>query len=153
MAIQKGHRFPIDFDQAFGKGLVLIGEIAPDFEYQENKNREPRQKVDPVTGKRQWVGTVTDPDELKAKRASFQITFIADVQPVPTTAELVPGMGMRQIELDGLTVEPRVSGSGEYKYQGWLFRATGFKSAGTNAGKTPAAKPAEAKAADPSKAA
>ncbi|MGO1050085.1 hypothetical protein [Crossiella sp. CA198] len=153
MAIPKGHRFEVPFDVAFPKGLVLVGELSPDHEYQENKSKEPRQKVDAVTGKRQWVGTVTDPDETKAKRASFQITFVADVQPVPTTAELVPGMGMRQIELDGLTVEPRVSGSGEYKYQGWLFRATSFRASGAGANKTPAAKPAEAKAADASKAA
>ncbi|MBP2471507.1 hypothetical protein JOF53_000379 [Crossiella equi] len=147
MAIQKGHRFTVTFDEAFPKGLVLVGEISPDFEYQENKNREPRQKVDSLTGKRQWVGTVTDPDESKAKRASFQVTFLADVQPVPSTAELVPGMGMRQIELDGLTVEPRVAGTGEYKYQGWLFRATGFKGSGAGVNKA-SAKPAEAKAAD-----
>ncbi|MCK2240891.1 MULTISPECIES: hypothetical protein [unclassified Crossiella] len=138
MAIQRGHRFLIEFDEAFGKGLVLVGEIAPDFEYQENKSKPPRQKVDPVTGKRQWVGTVTDPDETKAKRASFQITFLADVQPVPPAPEVLPGM--RPIELDGLTVEPRVSGNGEFKYQGWLFRATGFKSAVTSASRPSAAK-------------
>ncbi|MCK2238404.1 MULTISPECIES: hypothetical protein [unclassified Crossiella] len=153
MAIPKGHRFEVSFDLAFPKGLVLVGELAPDNEYQENKNREPRQKVDPVSGLRQWVGTVTDPDETKAKRASFQVTFLAEVQPVPTTAELVPGLGMRQIILEGLTAEPRVTGNGEYKYQGWLFRATGFKASGAGANKTPAVKPAETKAADASKAA
>ena len=77
-----------------------------------------------MTGKRQWKATVTDPDETNAKRASFEITFIADVQPIPTTGEVLPGM--RPIELEGLTAEPRVAGNGEFKYQSYLYRATGF---------------------------
>ncbi|SDN58667.1 hypothetical protein [Allokutzneria albata] len=151
MAIPKGHRFEVPFDVAFPKGLVLVGELAPDNEYQENPNKPARQKVDVVTGKRQWVGTVTDPDETKAKRASFQVTFLADVQPVPVTGEVLPGM--RPVELDGLTVEPRVSGSGEFKYQGWLFRATGFKAAGSGAGKASAGKAVESKSPEQGKAA
>ena len=84
-----------------------------------------------MTGKRQWKAAVTDPDESTAKRASFEITFTADVQPVPFTAEVLPGM--RPIELEGLTAEPRVAGNGEFKYQSYLYRATGF-TATTSAG-------------------
>lgn len=131
MAIIKGHRFEISFDEAFPQGLVLVGEVAPDNEYQSREDkaagRQVRQRVDEVTGKRQWKGTVTDPDEVKAKRASFEITLLADVQPVPATSEVLPGM--RPIELDGLTAEPKVAGQGEFKYQSYAFRATGFKAA------------------------
>jgi hypothetical protein len=73
-----------------------------------------------VTGQRQWRATVTDPDEPTAKRASFEITFIADVQPVPSTTEVLPGM--RPIELEDLTAEPRVAGNGEFKYQSYIYR-------------------------------
>jgi hypothetical protein len=83
-----------------------------------------RQKVDQLTGRRQWKATVTDPDEPNAKRTSFEITFVADVQPVPTTGEVLPGM--RPITLEGLTAEPRVAGNGEFKYQSFTYRATGF---------------------------
>lgn len=142
MAIQKGHRFPIEFADAFPQGLVLMGELAPDNEYQSREDRAAgrpvRQKVDEVTGKRQWKGTVTDPDERNAKRASFEITFLADVQPVPTTAEVLPGM--RQIELEGVTAEPRLAGNGECKYQSYVFRATGFRSAGAAGKPQPAGK-------------
>lgn len=128
MAIPRGHRFAIDFDGAFPQGLVLIGEVAPDNEYQTREDRAAgrpvRQKIDQVTGKRQWKATVTDPDEGNAKRASFEITFIADVQPVPNTGEVLPGM--RPIVLEGLTAEPRVAGNGEFKYQSYVYRATGF---------------------------
>jgi hypothetical protein len=145
MAISKGHRFPIEFADAFPQGLVLIGELAPDTEYQSREDRAAgrplRQRIDEVTGKRQWKGTVTDPDERNAKRASFEVTFVADVQPVPTTSEALPGM--RSIELEGVTAEPRLAGSGEFKYQSYVIRATGFKAAGAGGGRAqPAGKPA-----------
>jgi hypothetical protein len=140
VAIPRGHRFVIEFDDAFSQGLVLIGEVAPDNEYQTREDRAAgrpvRQKIDQVTGRRQWKASVTDPDEANAKRASFEITLIADVQPVPTTSEVLPGM--RPIGLEGLTAEPRVAGNGEFKYQSYLYRATGFAAPASTAGTRPA---------------
>jgi hypothetical protein len=139
MAIPRGHRFAIEFSNAFPQGLVLVGSVAPDNEYQTREDkaagRPVRQRTDELTGKRQWKATVTDPDEPNAKRASFEITFIADVQPVPPTAEVLPGV--RPIELEGLTAEPRVAGNGEFKYQSYIYRATGFKAATTETGTRP----------------
>jgi hypothetical protein len=136
MAIPRGYRFDIEFDDAFPQGLVLIGEVAPDNEYQTREDkaagRPVRQKIDEVTGKRQWKSTVTDPDEPTAKRASFEITSIAEVQPVPTTTEVLPGM--RPIQLDGLTAEPRAAGNGEFKYQSYVYRSTGFTTTSGAAG-------------------
>ncbi|WP_436492165.1 hypothetical protein [Actinokineospora sp. HUAS TT18] len=137
MAISKGHRFPIEFAEAFPQGLVLVGEVAPDNEFQSREDRAGgrpvRQRLDEVTGLRQWKATVTDPNEQNAKRASFVITFLAPVQPVPTTAEALPGM--RPIELEGLTAEPRIAGNGEFKYQSYVFRASGFRAAGASGGR------------------
>ncbi|MFL6148097.1 MAG: hypothetical protein ACJ72I_11485 [Pseudonocardiaceae bacterium] len=139
MAIPRGYRFNIEFDNAFPQGLVLIGDVAPDNEYQTREEkaagRPVRQKLDEVTGTRQWKATVTDPGEPAAKRASFEITLIAEVQPVPTTTEVLPGM--RPIELDGLTAEPRVAGNGEFKYQSYVYRATGFTATSSAAGTRP----------------
>jgi hypothetical protein len=138
MAISRGHRFPIQFDEAFPQGLVMVGEISPDTEYQSREDRAAgratRQRVDEITGKRQWKVAVTDPSEPNAKRASFEVTLLADVQPVPTTSEVLPGM--RPVELDGLTAEPRVAGNGEFKYQSFLFRATGFKAVASGGGRS-----------------
>jgi hypothetical protein len=44
---------------------------------------------------------------------------------------------MRPIELEGLTAEPKVAGNGEFKYQSYLFRATGFKAAASGGGAKP----------------
>ena len=139
MAIPRGYRFDIPFDTAFPQGLVLVGEVAPDNEYQTREDkaagRPVRQKIDPLTGQRQWKATVTDPDERTAKRASFEITLLAEVQPVPTTTEVLPGM--RPIRLEGLTAEPRVAGNGEFKYQSYVYRATGFTTTSGAAGTRP----------------
>lgn len=136
MAIARGHRFPIEFADAFPQGLVLMGEVAPDTEYQSREDRASgrpvRQRVDELTGRLQWKATVTDPSEANAKRASFEVTFLADVQPVPATSEVLPGI--RPVELDGVTAEPRVAGNGEFKYQSYVFRATGFRAAGSAGG-------------------
>lgn len=136
MAISRGHRFPIEFSEAFPRGLVMVGEVQPDTEFQSRedraRNRPVRQHTDEVTGLRQWKVMVTDPDEEKAKRASFEVTLLAEVQPVPTTSEVIPGM--RPIELEGLTAEPRVAGNGEFKYLSYVFRATGFRAVGSGSG-------------------
>ncbi len=54
MAIPRGYRFNIMFDNAFPQGLVLIGDVAPDNEYQTREEkaagRPVRQKLDEVTG-------------------------------------------------------------------------------------------------------
>jgi hypothetical protein len=131
VVIPRGHRFTIEFDGAFPQGLVLIGDVTPDNEYQTREDkaadRPVRQKIDQVTGKRQRKATVTDPDEPRTKRTSFEITFLADVQPVPTTHEVRPGM--RPITLEGLTAEPKVTGTREFKYQSYIYRANGFMAA------------------------
>lgn len=129
----KNPRFDQAFLGPFPNGLVQIGGIERNTEYRQGVPEENRrQKVDEVTGLKEWKAKVTDPSEKNAKRASFEIIFLADVQPVPATEEIVPGTGMRMIELEGLTVEPKVMGQGEFKYLGYTYRATGIK--GDNSG-------------------
>lgn len=143
MALQRGHRFPVEFGEAFPRGLVLIGEIEPDLEYQSQEDRargrEARQLMDEVTGLRQWRATVTDPDEQKAKRASFDVIFTAEVQPAPLPDEVLPGM--RPVELVGLTASPKVMGQGEFKFLGYEYRATGVKAPGSGEPPRPAGRP------------
>ncbi|WP_280255188.1 hypothetical protein [Nocardia wallacei] len=138
MAINRGFRFPIGFHQAFPKGLVLNSEIVPLTKYNPDPRSIPEQEFDidkktgEGTGNPLWKATVTDPHEDKAKRKSFEVIFIAPVQPVPSTEEIVPGTGWRMVELEGLTAEPKVMGQGEFKYLGYQYRATGIK--GDNSG-------------------
>jgi hypothetical protein len=131
------------FDDAFPMGLFLLGEIAPVTEFSTDRNAPKRQRLDldaegNGTGKRLWKGTVTDPAAANAKQASFDVVFVADVQPVPAAPEIA--RGMRPVELEGLQVKPKIAGQGEFKSIGWTIRATGIK--GDNSGAKTAAKAA-----------
>ncbi|WP_019928113.1 hypothetical protein [Nocardia sp. BMG111209] len=143
MAIKKGHQFPIAFGEAFPQGLVGVGEISALTKYNPTPGAVAEQMfdIDPKTGEGTglplWKMTVTDPHQDKAKRASFEIVFVAQVQPVPANPEIVPGTGMRMIELEGLTAEPKVMGQGEFKYLGFQYRATGI-TGDTSGAKRPA---------------
>ncbi|WP_227985626.1 hypothetical protein [Nocardia spumae] len=133
----KDLRFNVAFNEAFEKGLVLVGEIerTPSTpEPQRSGSSEGR----PVTGLRQWKATATNPAETNPKKSSIQVIFLADVAPVPSTPEVLPGM--RSIVLENVTLQPKVTGQGEFKTLGWTVRATGI--AGDNSGaKVPAADP------------
>ncbi|MBF6473723.1 MULTISPECIES: hypothetical protein [Nocardia] len=131
------------FEGAFPMGLFLLGEIAPVTEFSTDRNAPKRQRLDldaegNGTGKRLWKGTVTDPAAANAKQASFDVVFVADVQPVPAAPEIA--RGMRPVELEGLQVKPKIAGQGEFKSIGWTIRATGIK--GDNSGAKSAAKAA-----------
>ncbi|MET9631325.1 hypothetical protein ABZX92_28065 [Lentzea sp. NPDC006480] len=132
MAVPYGTRFEAAFDQVFPMGALMVGEVAPDMEYmsQEDKARgkQPKQKIDERSGKRQWKVVVTDPSAEKERDASVTVTVLADVQPVPPHAvQVMPGVEVRPVAFEGLTVEPRVMGD-RFKYQGFTIRATGIAS-------------------------
>jgi hypothetical protein len=151
MAIRKGYRFPVQFTEAFPQKLMLVGPIGPAIKYNPDRTALKEQKfdIDPQTGEGTglplWVATVTDPHEAKegkGKRASFEITFVSQHQPVPAGQQITDDMWF--IELEGLTAEPRVMGQGEFKYLGYVYQATGIKG-DTN---TPKANPANGNASN-----
>jgi hypothetical protein len=39
MAINSDYRFSIPFDEAFPQGLVMVGEVSPDNEYQSREDK------------------------------------------------------------------------------------------------------------------
>ncbi|KQY31416.1 hypothetical protein ASD42_22570 [Nocardia sp. Root136] len=136
MAFKRGNRFPVSHTEAFPMGLILQGQIEPLIKYNPDRNAVPEQRrdYDPKTNEGtqllMWRATVTDPDETKSKRASFDLIFLAEHAPVPSTPEVLPGM--RQIVLEGLLAEPKVMGQGEFKYLGYQFYAGGIE--GDNSG-------------------
>ncbi|MEV0461430.1 hypothetical protein AB0I30_07290 [Nocardia tengchongensis] len=141
----KDLRFPVPFLEAYPKKLIASGQPEPDNEYNANRNAAPRQRVDEVTGLRQWKLTCMDPSETNPKRSAVQVIFLADVAPIPAGVEI--GDGVHFIELEGLTLQPKVSGQGEFKSLGWTVRATGIKG-DTSGAKLP---PVEAPASRPAR--
>lgn len=140
MAVPRGQRFEIPFDEVFPQGLYLVGEITPVTEYQSQedkaRNRPVRPRVDEVSGLPLFRGTFADPSAEKDRDKSITVEFAAEVQPVPPAA--VPGMPFRPVVLEGLTVQPRAEASGQAKWITWVVRASGMRAVGSTATSTPA---------------
>ncbi|MGW0182857.1 hypothetical protein [Nocardia sp. NPDC003345] len=133
--------FRPEFREAFPKGLFLLGGIEPVTEFNKDRHAPKIQKQEldedgNGTGRRLWKGTVTDPDAPNAKNASYDVIFASPVQPVPSAAEIVPGM--TPIELEDLEIKPKVQGNGEFKSIGWSIRASGIKGDTSGAKQAPA---------------
>ncbi|MEU2126537.1 hypothetical protein [Nocardia niwae] len=146
--------FSVDFAEAFPMGLLLVGEIAPVTEFSRDRNAPKIQKQDydfegNGTGKRLWKGTVMDPTGMGSKNASFDVTFVSDVQPVPSASPV--SQGVTPVVLEGLQIKPKIAGQGEFKSIGWTVRATGIAGDNSGAKQAPAdpgaARPAGSKAA------
>ncbi|MEU0875742.1 hypothetical protein [Nocardia brasiliensis] len=122
--------FTPEFGGAFPNKLLFMGEVSALTEFSRDRNAPKRQKVDldddgNGSGKRLWKGTVADPSAMGSRNASFDVIFVADVQPVPVGAPVSDNVVL--VELEGLQVKPKVVGAGEFKSIGWSIRATGFK--------------------------
>ncbi|MFE3796959.1 hypothetical protein [Nocardia tengchongensis] len=143
--------FTPEFSEAFPMGLVLVGVIEAVTEFSRERNAPKRQKVDlddqgNGTGKRLWKGTVTDPTGSGSKNQTFDVLFIADVQPVPSSSPISPGF--TPVVLEGLQIKPKMQGAGEFKSIGWNIRATGIAGDNSGAKVPPADVPASRSARD-----
>jgi hypothetical protein len=152
MSLKDGWFTPA-FD-VFPMGLLLVGEIQPVTEFSADRNAPKIQKTDldrdgNGTGFRLWKGTVTDPSADNARQATFEVVFVVNQRPVPSTPEI--SKNVRPIELEGLHVRPKIAGQGEYKSIGWTVRATGIVGDNSGAKQSPAdpgaSRPRDAKAA------
>ena len=129
MAVPQGKRFEMPFEEMFPEGLFLVGDIQPVTEYQSQedkaRNRPVRPRIDELTGLPLYRGTFADPSAEKARDKSIQVEFTAKVQPVPPAA--IPGLPLRAVVLEGLSVQPRAETSGQAKWITWVVRATGMR--------------------------
>ncbi len=146
--------FRPEFREAFPFGLLLMGEIQPVTEFSRDRNAPKRQRIDVDdegngTGLRLWKGTVADPSGMGSRNSSFDVTFVADVAPVPAGTQVSENVFM--VELEGLQIKPKIAGSGEFKSIGWNIRATGIKGDTSGAKQAPndpgASRPSGSKAA------
>lgn len=134
MAVPYGKRFPIEFDEVFPEGALMVGVVEPDMEYlsreEQHRGRRPKQNKDENSGLLLWKVTVTDPSATRKNDASVTVTIAAPHQPVPPEGvEVAPGFKVRLVVFEGLTVTPKIEGQGEYKRLGYSVRATGLRGA------------------------
>jgi hypothetical protein len=100
--------------------------------------------VDEVTGLPLFRGSFADPSAEKAQDKSDQVEFAAKVQPVPPAT--IPGLPIRAVVLEGLTVQPHAEMSGQAKWISWVVRAAGMRAVAAANGQK-ASRPAAAESA------
>jgi hypothetical protein len=65
MAVPRGTRFEVEHDQVFADGAAIVGPVSADLEYVSTEDRargkQPKQRIDEVTGLLQGKVTVSDP--------------------------------------------------------------------------------------------
>lgn len=127
MGIKRNHRFPSEHTAAFEKGVLLLDGVEPVYKYDQRKRAyTTEQDRDEVTGLLMWKARLMDLDaDVKDKQAGINLIFLAEVAPIPVGQEWRPGI--REIELEGLTVEVRASVAGDFATMSYIYRATGIK--------------------------
>ncbi|WP_068021280.1 hypothetical protein [Nocardia mexicana] len=131
---RRNYRIKVEFADFFQWGLYQIKPVVPDTEYSGDPNRPGPQRRDDQTGLPIWRLPVTDAGEPNSRRASYDVYLLSDTDPVPGTQEF--GRGMRPIALEGVTVQPRIGGQGEYKFIQYVVRATGFSELPSTGGRS-----------------
>ncbi|MGH3940135.1 MAG: hypothetical protein ACRDTG_16180 [Pseudonocardiaceae bacterium] len=152
MAVPRGMRFAVEHDEVFPEGAAIVGPVSADMEYvsteDKARGKQPKQRRDEASGLLQWKVTVSDPSAEKDRDKSVNLTMLAEAQPVPP-ATAIAGFDFRPVYFEGLTIEARVMGE-KFKYQGWVYRATGMHALNAAAkphGKAPMAVPGADKSA------
>jgi hypothetical protein len=109
----------------FPFGCFVVGEVAPQRDFDKSTREQAVQAVDRDTGELVWVVDVIDADP-DAREKTMRVKITAPVQPVPP--ETAPGVPFRPVEFDGLTATPYVattaSGRGRLA---WSLRATAMR--------------------------
>jgi hypothetical protein len=109
----------------FPHGCFVVGEVAPQRDFDKSTREQAVQAVDRDTGELVWVVDVIDADP-DAREKTLRVKLTAPVQPVPP--ETAPGVPFRPVEFDGLSATPYVattaSGRGRLA---WSLRATAMR--------------------------
>jgi hypothetical protein len=114
--------FKVECGDVFPCGAGVVGEVTQldDFELSSKENRV--QARDKESGLPLWKFDVMDFDP-KARERMFTVKIAAAVQPVPP--EPLPGIPIRPVVLEGLTVTPWIK-EGNFARIAYSLRASGM---------------------------
>lgn len=107
MAINGGTRFPVQHDEVFPRG-ALVMSVEPIMKFQSAEDRARGKAAEPETdketGERLWAVVVIDQAAERKTDAVITVKIAAPYQPVPP--EAIPGTDLRPVIFEGLTVTP-----------------------------------------------
>lgn len=111
----------------FPEGAAIVGPVSADMEYVSNEDKA-RGKATEAADRRSHRAAAVEGDRLRplggegSGQVGHRDNACQGAACAPETA--IAGFDFRPAHFEGLTVEPRVMGE-KFKYQGWVFRATG----------------------------
>lgn len=114
--------FKVDCGELFPYGLGVVGAVVPLDDFDASTREKRVQARDKDTGLPLWSVDVMDFDP-QARERTFKVKIAAAVQPVPP--DTVPGVPVRPVALEGLTVTPYIK-DGNRPRIGYSLRATGM---------------------------
>jgi len=107
-------------------GLYATGPAIAKREFEKDPTKVGRQLTDRDTGKPLYAFPAFHQNAERANRAAFEVTVLSDTAPdLEAIPEVLPGM--RLVELEGLTLEPRIQGDKPYQFITFTWRCTGVK--------------------------
>jgi hypothetical protein len=120
------NKIPVRFGDVFPHGAFVVGEVEPVRDYEKSTRERAVQATDRDTGMPVWSVSVLDPDpEARKDAKTVTVKILAPVQPVPP--ETVPGLPVRPVEFDGMTVTPYLNENGGRPRVAYSLRATGMR--------------------------
>ncbi len=116
--------FKVDCNEVFPDGLGVVGEVGPVYDFERSTKENRIQAIDKDLALPLWSVDVMDFDP-EARERTFKVKIAAKVQPVPP--ELVSGLPVRPVFLEGLTVTPYMKDMGNGRQRiAYLLKATGL---------------------------
>ena len=115
-------RLPIDFLTFCPKGLFATSaaEAVRAFVRSNDPTVVGEHLTDRVTGLKMYKFGAFNLNEERATRAAFDVTVLANTEPVIEGPEPFPGM--RLVALEGLTLEPRINGDAPIQWITFTWR-------------------------------
>ena len=119
----------VEFGAVFPFGVGMVGEVEKQNDFDRSSKENPVQARDKDSGLPVWVVEVIDFDP-KARTKTYRVKVVAEVQPVPP--EALPGVPIRPLVLEGLTVTAYIA-DGPRPKVAYSLRCSGLAAPGRRA--------------------
>lgn len=114
--------FKVDFDAVFPCGIGAVSPVTARNEFGAGTKENPVQERDKITGDLVWQVDIMNFDP-EARERTFKVKIVAAQQPV--LPDPMPGVPVRPVVLEGLTVTPYIK-EGKFPKIAYSLRATGL---------------------------
>jgi len=126
-------KFRVTHGDVFPHGAYVVSEVEPVRDFDRSTRERPVQATDKESGLPVWSVSVLDADpDARKDTKTVTVKISAAVQPVPP--EAMPGLPLRPVEFEGMTVTPYIPEGQARPRITYSFRAAGMHAPQNGAG-------------------